>query len=117
MSENAQQELEQTVADAVREGFRVESQIGTTVVIARRKPISVVWTIVRVIIIIASIPISLTIAGSAVQARQQWLFLVGLIAALVIPILLIVLWIKDATQKTRFQIRIGDDGNVIQEKV
>lgn len=108
MNDNAQQELEQTVADAVRDGYRVESHVGNTVVISRKKPVSVLWSIVRIAIIVVLTWIALTIASGNPG--------IGLIF-LVLPVLMILLWVKDAKTQLRFQIHINSAGEVVQEKV
>lgn len=108
MNDNAQRELEAMVADAVRDGYRVESQVGSTVVISRKKPVSVLWSIVRIAIIVVLTWIALTITSGNPG--------IGLIF-LALPVLMILLWVKDAKTQLRFQIRIDDNGEVIQERV
>lgn len=108
MNDNAQREIESMVADAVRDGYRVESQVGNTVVISKKKTVSVVWSIVRIAIIVVLTLFALSVMGSVGG---------GAIVLLALPVLMILLWIRDAKAQQRFQIHINAAGEVVQEKV
>ncbi|MBU6244714.1 MAG: hypothetical protein KGP12_05815 [Actinomycetales bacterium] len=86
-TEEARKELEEWVADAIRDGFTLDSQVGDTAFISRRVRLSGGAVFGYILLIIITFPIGL---------------------------LFIIPWVNASKRVTRFQIFIADNGEVQQ---
>lgn len=92
MPENtaAREELEEWIADAIRGGYTLDSQVGDSAFISRKVPVSGGAVLMYLILIVVLFPIGL---------------------------LFIIPWVNASKRVIRFEIRIDDSGEVVQEEI
>ena len=89
-TQESRQELDEWVADAVRDGFTVDSRVGVRAFISKKVGVSGLAVFVYIVLIIVLFPIGL---------------------------LFIIPWVNASKRVIRFELYVGDDGEVVQEKI
>ena len=86
-TEQARKELDEWIADAVREGYTVDSRVGDRAFISRRVGVSGLAVFVYIVLIIVLFPIGL---------------------------LFIIPWVNASKRTIRFELSIDEDGDIVQ---